>query len=477
MDRNKLPEKAFATDNRLLLHHTPDVKDGNAHATVDIDRLALCLKLVDDLPKEQIESAKSHLMDHVYAIAGSLEKAEATSLFDKIRIENSLMFFSASMSTIQEKPPIFGPANGSARFMFNSISNELFYTIEHNELSTVETAAHLHKGMSGTRTDEAEIVVPLPIGRIKEGSVSLTDDQAKMLMEGQLLVNIHSAEYPLGEIRGQIFPTFPSGKSINNKLETSESSETVDLGKVVDTKPKATDENKSESETDNKKYKKDASDDDDKVKVQSNEEKDSDERSSDIGKMLLSALSQIGKKLKSNKSKQIELTPVEDNEDTEEKFNDVKLSESSEDSESASTLHLELKCLNTSAAKDQTDVEKLTCKASFEEIEGKIVKIEASFDDKDIQSMHDKLPSEINSICSSDGTFLGMKAKIKEVEKIGSRETIEVIMEDEEEGRSFYMLLHINRDSENNIESVDSYDTYIPKMFIKDFAEFLNSLK
>ena len=39
-----------------------------------------------------------------------------------------------------------------------------------------------------------------------EGSATLTDDQVKALTGGQMYVNVHTAKYPDGEIRGQVAP-------------------------------------------------------------------------------------------------------------------------------------------------------------------------------------------------------------------------------------------------------------------------------
>ena len=39
-----------------------------------------------------------------------------------------------------------------------------------------------------------------------KGSATLTDDQSKALTGGKMYINVHTAKYPDGEIRGQLAP-------------------------------------------------------------------------------------------------------------------------------------------------------------------------------------------------------------------------------------------------------------------------------
>lgn len=219
MDRKDMPLKAFASvqgESRLFQHHTDDVRDGAAHATVDLDRLEACIEIARQMGDKVPQEALAHILYHVREIVGDRaayanipeagNNGSAFPLFEMLRREQRLKHFEANLSTQQEQPPIFGPGHGRARFLLNERTRELFYSIESFELSTRETAAHIHVGDSKTPTAEAEIAIPLPVGRIKEGSVTLTDEQMQALVQGRYLVNIHTAEYPLGEIRGQIFP-------------------------------------------------------------------------------------------------------------------------------------------------------------------------------------------------------------------------------------------------------------------------------
>jgi hypothetical protein len=65
------------------------------------------------------------------------------------------------------------------------------------------TAAHLHG--PAPEGKNAGVMVPIaPATSPLEGSATLNDAQAKALMDGDMYVNVHTAENKGGEIRGQL---------------------------------------------------------------------------------------------------------------------------------------------------------------------------------------------------------------------------------------------------------------------------------
>jgi len=63
------------------------------------------------------------------------------------------------------------------------------------------TAAHFHgPAKAGVN---AGPVIDLS-GKVQEGSVDLTDEQIKQLEAGDWYLNLHTAKFPDGEIRGQV---------------------------------------------------------------------------------------------------------------------------------------------------------------------------------------------------------------------------------------------------------------------------------
>lgn len=113
---------------------------------------------------------------------------------------------SADLDGSQEVPPVVTNGTGSATMEFDPSTNELSWTIDFSELSGPATAAHFH----GPAAVGASAGVQVNIGDISglaspmEGSAELTSDQTSSLLDGELYINIHTADNPNGEIRGQV---------------------------------------------------------------------------------------------------------------------------------------------------------------------------------------------------------------------------------------------------------------------------------
>lgn len=125
-------------------------------------------------------------------------------------IQRTVTGFAANLDGPQEVPPVSTSATGSGTFLYDDSTNELSFNVAFSGLSSPETASHIH-GPAPPGTD-ADILFPLPLGSPKVGMVELDDlpnpaAAEADLFEGLWYVNVHSANYPGGEIRGQILPT------------------------------------------------------------------------------------------------------------------------------------------------------------------------------------------------------------------------------------------------------------------------------
>jgi hypothetical protein len=141
--------------------------------------------------------------------------------------------FSASLSGDQEVPPVNSAATGSAILVLNEDENRLDIDIQFagldldgNQTPDSDddnvTVAHIHRapagsngpvvfGFIGPNNDEnGDLVIDPVAGRIvsgwdlNEGNETTLAEELPNLFEGDLYVNIHSVEFPNGEIRGQI---------------------------------------------------------------------------------------------------------------------------------------------------------------------------------------------------------------------------------------------------------------------------------
>jgi hypothetical protein len=113
--------------------------------------------------------------------------------------------YKARLSGRSEVPKTDSKGKGKFDGTFDTQSKVLNYTLTFDGLSGPATAAHIHG--PATRTQSAGVVAPLgdknPTSPVT-GSVTLTDDQVKMLQSAKMYVNVHTAASPGGEIRGQI---------------------------------------------------------------------------------------------------------------------------------------------------------------------------------------------------------------------------------------------------------------------------------
>jgi hypothetical protein len=102
----------------------------------------------------------------------------------------------------QETPPSASTARGWGVFVIDRAANQLKYNISYTGLGSAEIAAHIHgAALHGTA---AGVLFALPAGTPKVGVWNYPEAQEQAILAGRTYVNIHSANLPGGEIRGQI---------------------------------------------------------------------------------------------------------------------------------------------------------------------------------------------------------------------------------------------------------------------------------
>lgn len=111
--------------------------------------------------------------------------------------------FKATLKGSAEVPPNNSPATGSAEAFLDTEIKKLTWKVSYSGLSGAAIGAHIH-GPSDSGGN-AGILLPFffvanPINQSKD----LTDGQISALMKGLWYINIHTAQHPGGEIRGQL---------------------------------------------------------------------------------------------------------------------------------------------------------------------------------------------------------------------------------------------------------------------------------
>jgi hypothetical protein len=133
--------------------------------------------------------------------------------------DNDERTFTADLSGDQEVPEVETDASGDAELTFIEGDDEIEYFVDVQNIVDV-TAAHIHEGQEGEEGDivatlyddsasgeiDGELASGTLVASDLEGPLSgqEIDDLVEMIEDGEAYVNVHTVEYPDGEIRGQL---------------------------------------------------------------------------------------------------------------------------------------------------------------------------------------------------------------------------------------------------------------------------------
>lgn len=107
----------------------------------------------------------------------------------------------ADLKSSEEVPPNDSPGSGTADVTLDTDANRVSWQITHEGLTGDPSAAHFHG--PAQIGENAGPIVDISAD-INEGSADVTAEQLEMIRSGQTYLNIHTAQYPDGEIRGQV---------------------------------------------------------------------------------------------------------------------------------------------------------------------------------------------------------------------------------------------------------------------------------
>lgn len=112
----------------------------------------------------------------------------------------------ATLAASEEVPPNSSQGRGTAEVRVNTTTNQVRWTTNWSGLTGAATMAHIHG--PAAKGANAGVVVPMAgvTGQAgsAQGNGTLTQAQYGDLAAGLYYVNIHTAQNPGGEIRGQL---------------------------------------------------------------------------------------------------------------------------------------------------------------------------------------------------------------------------------------------------------------------------------
>lgn len=129
-------------------------------------------------------------------------------------VHQKSLAFDAWLDGLQETPPVITDAKGVACVKISPTLDTLWYKVVATDLSGPLTGAHFHRAAVDSSgpivLDIADsIVANTVIGHIT--GAALTDTLLNDFLEGRIYINLHTAQHPAGEIRGQVFKVAREG--------------------------------------------------------------------------------------------------------------------------------------------------------------------------------------------------------------------------------------------------------------------------
>lgn len=156
-------------------------------------------------------------------LSGLIAGVAAGLLLTALPASAQVVTMAATLSGGEETPALLTGAVGTASVSVDTVNEELAVTLALFNFATGTTAGHIHiapRGVAGP------VVINFPIPTARTGDLALTfranassfvprpeiginsmTDAIQAIINGNAYVNIHTSQFPAGEIRGQLAVT------------------------------------------------------------------------------------------------------------------------------------------------------------------------------------------------------------------------------------------------------------------------------
>jgi hypothetical protein len=118
--------------------------------------------------------------------------------------EPQLSAFSTRLDGRNQVPPVASMGTGTLDAVLDKNTGLLRWRLAYSNLSGPVTAAHFHGPALIGMNAPPVITIDASPNRAPEGRANLTPSQQAELLAGRWYVNLHTARYPDGELRGQL---------------------------------------------------------------------------------------------------------------------------------------------------------------------------------------------------------------------------------------------------------------------------------
>jgi len=128
----------------------------------------------------------------------------AASAFFSHTAAAAVIEFVSQLTPAQEVPAVQGAGKGALVATLDTSTSQLRWKVTYSGLSGPLTAGHFHGPASKTENAGVAIGFKGNLNSPVTGEAILTPVQMGELVDGKWYVNLHTAQNPKGEIRGQV---------------------------------------------------------------------------------------------------------------------------------------------------------------------------------------------------------------------------------------------------------------------------------
>ncbi len=169
--------------------------------------------VADNTDKFDITESEPLLIGQNFGITTDIQTGPNGNLF-VVSNTNSAVYeisgkrptlFTATLTAAQETPPNNSTATGTATLLLSPDEQTARVSLNFSGLSSAQTGAHIHGPAAAGAS--APILFPLANGQLTDVIIALTPTDLQDLKNSLLYVNVHTSNFPNGEIRGQFGPT------------------------------------------------------------------------------------------------------------------------------------------------------------------------------------------------------------------------------------------------------------------------------
>lgn len=134
----------------------------------------------------------------------SLVAITAAGLLFAAPAQAEMLNMTAELNGASEVPANDSAGMGTLEATYDTETKMFTWTVTYEGLTGDATAAHFHGPAAPGANAGPVVPIEGDLASPIEGSATLTDDQATQLQDGMWYFNLHTAQYPDGEIRGQV---------------------------------------------------------------------------------------------------------------------------------------------------------------------------------------------------------------------------------------------------------------------------------